>query len=546
MEIVEADAELHPVLLEFGNEDVDARVVDREMPPVDEDVHVDDEGEHHLPEEVAEACSRNCYQRFLTRYHRWVQKQAAAQADDVSAERVSSRLSLADKSLDQKSKLAREYWNSEPQADSELERRSILAHWRQRAEQHEAKSRRRWFRGTAALFTYNGDWGVMEDISPPMTRTASARDEILDVVLKCQSSKRLLEVWQDFQKFWTKIVAKYHFQHYACAFELCATTLEDSRAVRVHAHVACRAASRVSVESASVLRWQGVEPHLGRNFSANRQRAAGGNACFYYLQCPKIGVVYQAANIQPFRDYLVSGEWVFNLLQSEKMTIEHAREEIIRTAKNLQRLLPNLDAYAKCIGEKKLEAHIAQVQNTLAAASKPFLRIESIERWKEDHLAILPRYKFLVLVGPSGLGKTQYAKALVPFGRALELNMAAAPEPDLKAYSHEKHDLILFDECPAKVILKQKKLFQAPAVHVALAASVTGCYSYQVWLHQKLLVVCSNVWHHELREFPAEDRDWLVSNSLVYTVEQPLWCQDEDAALGDPSGSVPCSQADTP
>ena len=124
--------------------------------------------------------------------------------------------------------------------------------------------------------------------------------------------------------------------------------------------------------------------------------------------------------------------------------------------------------------------------------------------------------------------------------------MAAAPEPDLKAFDHETHDLILFDECPAKVILKQKKLFQAPAVKVALAASVTGCYSYAVWVHQKLLVVCSNVWHHELRTLPSEDRDWLVSNSLVYTAEQPLWCEDEDAAhLGDPSGSVVCTQGDT-
>ena len=124
--------------------------------------------------------------------------------------------------------------------------------------------------------------------------------------------------------------------------------------------------------------------------------------------------------------------------------------------------------------------------------------------------------------------------------------MASAPEPDLKAFDHETHDLILFDECPAKVILRQKKLFQAPAVKVALAASVTGCYSYTVWVHQKLLVVCSNVWHLELRGLPSEDRDWLQSNSLVYTVEQPLW-EDEDAAhFGDPSGSVVCTQGDTP
>ena len=192
-----------------------------------------------------------------------------------------------------------------------------------------------------------------------------------------------------------------------------------------------------------------------------------------------------------------------------------------------------------------MQSHIAEVQRQLAEQSKPFVTIEAIERWKEEHKLVKPRYKFLVLVGPSGLGKTQFAKSLVGKGRALELNMAAAPEPDLKEFNPNLHDLILFDECPAKVILRQTKLFQAPAVKVALAASVTACYSYSVWVHQKLLVVCSNVWHHELRSLPQEDREWLVCNSLVYTVELPLWMEDA-APCGDPLGSVGCNMGDTP
>ena len=227
------------------------------------------------------------------------------------------------------------------------------------------------------------------------------------------------------------------------------------------------------------------------------------------------------------------------------MRIPDARQQLVRSAKNLQRALPNLESFAKCCREAKMQAHIDKVASELALQTKPFHRIEAIENWKEDHRAIKPRYKFLVLVGPSGLGKTQYAKSLVAEGRALELNMASAPEPDLKEYNPEVHDLILFDECPAKIILRQKKVFQAPAVKVALAASVTGCYAYSVWLHQKMLVVCSNVWHHELRLLPLEDRDWLLSNSLVHTVEKPLWMEDAPAR-GDPVGSVECSMGDSP
>ena len=79
-----------------------------------------------------------------------------------------------------------------------------MAHWNQKDEKQKASARQRWFRGCAGLWTYNGDWGVMEEITVPMTRTASVQDEIDDVVHQCQRSKKLLELWQGFEKFWRK------------------------------------------------------------------------------------------------------------------------------------------------------------------------------------------------------------------------------------------------------------------------------------------------------------------------------------------------------
>ena len=146
-----------------------------------------------------------------------------------------------------------------------------------------------------------------------------SEDEIEKVVLQCQHSKKLRELWEDFQKFWLKKVKCFNFTHFALAFELCTNTLADSRAVRVHAHACCRAGHPVHIEKSELLSWQGTEPHMSQPFGVCRQRAAGSNACFFYLQCPKIGVVYQDANIKPFVDYLVSGEWVFNLLQQNKI-----------------------------------------------------------------------------------------------------------------------------------------------------------------------------------------------------------------------------------
>ena len=538
---VEAGADFEPVQLDFSNAAEDEDIIERDLlDAIDGDT---DAAVHELPEPDEPGCSRAPYQRFLSQYRRWVQRQLALEEDDAGRARLSAKLSMKARTPAQKTRLAQQFWSDPACGTSEEDKAAILAKWREKTQNPGRQNR--WFRQCAGLWTYNGDWGIMEEITVPMTRSASAQDEIQWVVHQCQNSKRLLEIWKDFEKFWAKIVEKYHFAHFAIAFELCTKTLEESRAVRVHAHVAARAFQRVSIEYADLLKWQGGVPHISRGFSASRQRQAGSNSCFYYLQCPKIGVIYQAANVRPFDDYLVSGEWVFNLLQQQKMTISDARQQCVRSAKNLQRVLPNLEAYERAVNAKNLQQHIDKIQTQLASESKPFLRIESIERWKEDHVAVKPRYKFLVLVGPSGLGKTQYAKSLVENGRALELNMAAAPEPDLKEYHHDAHDLVLFDECPAKVILRQKKLFQAPAAKVSLAASATGCYSYSVWVHQKLLVVCSNVWHHELRSLPHEDVEWLVSNSLVYSVDRPLWTQDA-APLGDPLGSVGSSMGDTP
>ena len=191
-----------------------------------------------------------------------------------------------------------------------------------------------------------------------------------------------------------------------------------------------------------------------------------------------------------------------------------------------------------------MQAHIDKVLSELALQTKPFHRIEAIEKWKEDHRAIKPRYKFLVLVGPSGLGKTQYAKSLVAEGRALELNMAAAPEPDLKDFNPDVHDLILFDECPAKIFFARRRSFRRrPSRCLSQPASWVATRTLCGCIRQK--VVCSNVWHHELRLLPLEDRDWLLSNSLVHTVEKPLWMEDAPAR-GDPVGSVECSMGDSP
>ena len=101
--------------------------------------------------------------------------------------------------------------------------------------------------------------------------------------------------------------------------------------------------------------------------------------------------------------------------------------------------------------------------------------------------------------------------------------MASAPEPDLREYDYSLHDLVLFDEASPHQILNQKKLFQCPAVEVGLAASTTSCHAYKVWVHKKLFVVATNIWHHEVARLSCDDANWLQANSVVINVTEPLW-----------------------
>ena len=112
-------------------------------------------------------------------------------------------------------------------------------------------------------------------------------------------------------------------------------------------------------------------------------------------------------------------------------------------------------------------------------------------------------------------------------GRALELNMCSAPEPDLREYNPNEHDLILFDECSPKQVLRQKKLFQCPPVPVKLAASTTSCFSYSVFVHRKLFVIATNIWRGQIETMPREDANWLDANSVFYEVTEPLWLKQD-------------------
>ena len=124
-------------------------------------------------------------------------------------------------------------------------------------------------------------------------------------------------------------------------------------------------------------------------------------------------------------------------------------------------------------------------------------------------------------------------------GAALDVNMASAPEPDLREYRAELHEVIIMDEITPEKVLAQKKLFQAGPTEVGLAASATSCHAYKVWVWRKRFVCCSNIWRQRLADLCAEDQEWIHANSVLVVVSEPLWVVPDQ--VFDRGGHSPCA-----
>jgi hypothetical protein len=245
----------------------------------------------------------------------------------------------------------------------------------------------------------------------------------------------------------------------------------------------------------------------------------------YYVQCPKIGMIFNGGTVRPFEDYMVNGEWPLNLVQQGKMTLDDAHEEIVRCAKNLPRLLENLTRVRR---ERELVSRLkmlAVTEKLLAAERKGFRVLPAVTEWLATFHEIKPRYKFLVLEGPSMVGKTHYARSLSPKGvsAVLEVDCAGKDNPDLRSLNPSVHDTIIFDEASAQCVLLHKKLFQSSASLVTLGSSATNMHSFSLWCHRLRMIVTSNRWQLEVRQLPVDDADWLRANCVYVNVTERLF-----------------------
>lgn len=378
-----------------------------------------------------------------------------------------------------------------------------------------------WLRSTQVLLTWNGEFGRVPYDGPK-------RPDIDSLVEELKRQPCVTQLWEKVQELFEQVAKTAGASRWSGSLELCTRTWTQEERVQLHVHLFLESGSRaMTVYSRDKLRFMDAWPFKANEFKAGRgaNSSKHAGAGHYYCAAPKVGKLYWRSTHEPYVDYPINSMWISNMWQAEKITPIVAQKEYLRAKKDVVRLCSNVDAQMRMTRDMRVADSRAAVLAELEEQICEQVRIPAVDQWLEDQSRNRMRQRFLVLTGRSSTGKTMFAKSLRGREQTLELNCAGALHPDMRSFDEELHRAVVFDEASVQMVLANKKLMQAPAAEVALGSSSTNIYSYKVWVHSVLLIVCSNTWMRELGALSEEDREWLQTNSVVIQVTEPLWKQ---------------------
>ena len=376
-----------------------------------------------------------------------------------------------------------------------------------------------------SLVTCHGDFGVSQlTQQPPNTYSVGLLETW------CKRQPEIVSAWDALSNKLLSVKERYKLHAIAFALEVCTRTWTSQKQLKLHMHAwLLQNTKRQRIPLSEFEVEPQSHPFASAVFGRNNRGVAAYSGC-YYVYCSKIGQVFKFSSKEPHIDFCVKPEWVIRMYAGDKMTVDNAREDLVRQVLHASEYVEQLTFHEKWREQRAEEAERKRVLDAVMATAKP-PRVPSgvldwQKQWEGPH--VLDRYKFLVLDSKSRTGKTRFVQnALVDSPeQALILDCADAVIPALKGnYVRSKHVVIMFDEAHAAMVIRCKKLFQASMNPVTYGSSPTNAHVHTVWLHGVKMVIGSNCWAQELGKLEDTEREWIEANSVYVYVDSPLWIE---------------------
>ena len=394
---------------------------------------------------------------------------------------------------------------------------NVLATWLQAAELPtvEGEERAGAYRGNGTMLRFSGSFSKIDGA---FTSVQEACEALKRNAQACQ-------LWVKFQAFFEQLQSRFKIDRYTLAMELSGQVSLQQGYPSVHLH-AMFDSRRCLVIERQALVFENACAYISTDAPRARGRAAKAawDQGHYYLQCPKEGQIFVFTTCPCFSVLPVKPEWVTQLWQLQKLSTENATKEYLKCRKHVKQYLDNVSFCERAEEESEIRLRKAQAAASLEPLMRKAVSLPLVQdTWLPQYDRPLFRRTFLVLSGPSQLGKTLYAHSLCPAGTCFELNCAGSTDLDLRAFSPLRHSLILFDEASPQLVLQHKKLFQGGLEEITMGQSQTSCYSYKVWVHGIKMVLTSNRWTEDLAALCAEDRAWIEQNQVFIQCHSPLY-----------------------
>lgn len=394
------------------------------------------------------------------------------------------------------------------------------------------------------LLTYNGDFGLVDVDSFHVDGRVSALstgdnpifnmdvDDVAKLLRSHPDAKRLRDTLQTIA---VNMTNRMKTPWWAFSVELCPKTFQKEKVLRLHAHlwISTRGQS-VLLEDFALGKQGEFLPFVNwaaQSFcgTAGGRGVASMMSGAFYCSVEKIGQVFAEFNTSPFLDYPVRDTWVTSLYASHKISAAVARRCYVQCVVRCQQNLVQL-AFAE--SERRAmqeEDEVIANEVALRADQKPWRHFPLVSEWLAQYQTFRPRYRFLVLDGPSSTGKTRYALGLSAPGRSFYVDCSLGSAL-MKGFNKLKYDSIIYDELSPACAIVMKKPLQASNEVVTFAASPTMQCAFQLHLHKVRMIVCTNTWQATLSKLAEHDREWLNANAFYLRVDGPMWEDDAAAA----------------